>query len=478
MPWQIKKNGNHYNVVKESDGEIMGHKLSKQRAEAMLKALYANVHNEEEPIANKYPLYGYMLCPNCGSRIPRLSKICPICGYHIVASQRNGEPLDNECRLIENFWSDAARAAAKQARSKRLASMRASQGFVSPAARVPIAKPAARPVARPIAIPKSMQRPMPKQTKQTIRQKIGSRIHKALAKVKNRISAKSVTRPVARNPVARPVPPIPRAIPVARPVAAPTKASLPKGTFIARRKAKTTPAKTSPIAKEKATPVKPISANPRQRPSAVEKQIKVKPISASAKKQTQQRLQKSKQAQKQRDRELVRIGKEKAKQENIAKAARLKKANDARNKRLAAFRASRKGKVVKNNCEPIRNASIMSRSTFVQKMLGEQTKSCPNCGMEMTGRKLFCPACRKPGGAKKAALSMNKWTAVARAKARAARKIAKRMSSIERKQEAARLKSHRRAGINKKELETEHQRTIKETLAKSSKRLRSIYDKD
>ena len=50
MPWELQSVGkNRYNVVKQSDGKVVGHNLPKKRASAMMRALYANV---KEPIKN------------------------------------------------------------------------------------------------------------------------------------------------------------------------------------------------------------------------------------------------------------------------------------------------------------------------------------------------------------------------------------------------------------------------------------------
>jgi len=50
MPWELQSVGkNRYNVVKQSDGKVVGHNLPKKRASAMMSALYANV---KEPIKN------------------------------------------------------------------------------------------------------------------------------------------------------------------------------------------------------------------------------------------------------------------------------------------------------------------------------------------------------------------------------------------------------------------------------------------
>lgn len=43
MPWKLEKSGDKYNVVSQKSGKVVGHKLSKKRAAAMMRALYANV---------------------------------------------------------------------------------------------------------------------------------------------------------------------------------------------------------------------------------------------------------------------------------------------------------------------------------------------------------------------------------------------------------------------------------------------------
>lgn len=42
MPYSIKKAGNKYVVVKKSDGKILGHHSSKEKAQRQIAAIYAN----------------------------------------------------------------------------------------------------------------------------------------------------------------------------------------------------------------------------------------------------------------------------------------------------------------------------------------------------------------------------------------------------------------------------------------------------
>lgn len=42
MPYQIKKAGNKYVVVKADDGKILGHHTSKSQARRQIAAIYAN----------------------------------------------------------------------------------------------------------------------------------------------------------------------------------------------------------------------------------------------------------------------------------------------------------------------------------------------------------------------------------------------------------------------------------------------------
>lgn len=42
MPYDIKKAGNKYVVVKKSDGKILGHHSSKSQARRQIAAIYAN----------------------------------------------------------------------------------------------------------------------------------------------------------------------------------------------------------------------------------------------------------------------------------------------------------------------------------------------------------------------------------------------------------------------------------------------------
>ena len=43
MPWRIVKNGSKYQVVKETTGKVVGTHPTRAKAEAQLRALYANV---------------------------------------------------------------------------------------------------------------------------------------------------------------------------------------------------------------------------------------------------------------------------------------------------------------------------------------------------------------------------------------------------------------------------------------------------
>lgn len=52
MPWKLQKTGDKYNVVKKDGGRVVGRSLSKARAAAMLRALYAN---EPTMNADGYP---------------------------------------------------------------------------------------------------------------------------------------------------------------------------------------------------------------------------------------------------------------------------------------------------------------------------------------------------------------------------------------------------------------------------------------
>jgi len=42
MPWQVKKIGEKWHVIRESDGKDEGESSSKEKAEAHRRALYAN----------------------------------------------------------------------------------------------------------------------------------------------------------------------------------------------------------------------------------------------------------------------------------------------------------------------------------------------------------------------------------------------------------------------------------------------------
>lgn len=55
MPWDIQSAGNgKYNVRSQKSGKVVGHNLSKKRAKAMMRALYANVPDATTN-ANGYP---------------------------------------------------------------------------------------------------------------------------------------------------------------------------------------------------------------------------------------------------------------------------------------------------------------------------------------------------------------------------------------------------------------------------------------
>lgn len=43
MPWQIKKNGDNYQVVKKSDGKVVGTHPTHKAAIQQIHALHANV---------------------------------------------------------------------------------------------------------------------------------------------------------------------------------------------------------------------------------------------------------------------------------------------------------------------------------------------------------------------------------------------------------------------------------------------------
>lgn len=45
MPWKIEKRGNQYCVVKKSSGETVKCHPTREKAEAHLRALYANVED-------------------------------------------------------------------------------------------------------------------------------------------------------------------------------------------------------------------------------------------------------------------------------------------------------------------------------------------------------------------------------------------------------------------------------------------------
>lgn len=88
----------------------------------------AKVHSKKKITnnlaTNDYPLYGQTRCPNCGHKIPRNSVVCPFCGYQLKNKLTAME-------LADNTWSDAARAAARLARSMH----RAPTRFNTPQAR-------------------------------------------------------------------------------------------------------------------------------------------------------------------------------------------------------------------------------------------------------------------------------------------------------------------------------------------------------
>ena len=48
MPWKVKKSGDKYQVVKKGSGKVVATHDSKEKAEAQVRALYAN---EDKPKA-------------------------------------------------------------------------------------------------------------------------------------------------------------------------------------------------------------------------------------------------------------------------------------------------------------------------------------------------------------------------------------------------------------------------------------------
>lgn len=48
MPWDIRRHGSQYSVVKESDGKVVGTHPTKERALAQLRALYASEDRESD----------------------------------------------------------------------------------------------------------------------------------------------------------------------------------------------------------------------------------------------------------------------------------------------------------------------------------------------------------------------------------------------------------------------------------------------
>jgi hypothetical protein len=42
MPWSVKKSGDKWAIVTKGSGEVVGHSDSKEKAEASVRAMYAN----------------------------------------------------------------------------------------------------------------------------------------------------------------------------------------------------------------------------------------------------------------------------------------------------------------------------------------------------------------------------------------------------------------------------------------------------
>ena len=54
MPWNVKKVGNKYAIVKKDTGKIVGHSKTKKMAQASIRARYANMSSKDmEKIISK-----------------------------------------------------------------------------------------------------------------------------------------------------------------------------------------------------------------------------------------------------------------------------------------------------------------------------------------------------------------------------------------------------------------------------------------
>lgn len=111
MPWQLKKSGDKYDVVSQRTGKTVGHKLSKKRAKAMMRALYANV-----PDATK----------NESSLVSRIQTRKRFVQHLLETGHPNeDEPallnmsLEELANAVQNAWSAAAREAALAARRQQ-----------------------------------------------------------------------------------------------------------------------------------------------------------------------------------------------------------------------------------------------------------------------------------------------------------------------------------------------------------------------
>lgn len=48
MPWKVKRAGEGYDIVKSDTGEVVGHSDTKAKAEASVRARYANMPEAEK----------------------------------------------------------------------------------------------------------------------------------------------------------------------------------------------------------------------------------------------------------------------------------------------------------------------------------------------------------------------------------------------------------------------------------------------